>query len=103
MRLIDADALKGRAYRMEALDTQRVINEADIDSAPVIDAVPVIRCSDCIHSRRGTIYPMLSYCYNQKFNGNGFCTTPDGYCSYGERAGSSAGVSKRKQTRECKQ
>ena len=43
MRLIDADALKEKRFRMhsEFLGTVTVVSERDIDNAPTIDAEPV--------------------------------------------------------------
>lgn len=74
MRLIDADKLdwwyKGRPIR-------RVIDEA-----PTVDAVPVVRCRDCI------------FCSFNSSNGSYKCTSYNGmhrrvkedeFCSYGER------------------
>lgn len=55
MRLIDADALK---YKQQVIyqkgDSDGVfvewfITSAEIDTAPTIDAVPVVRCKDCKH------------------------------------------------------
>lgn len=51
MRLIDADELKKQSYESSEWDGggfhQRVVDESDIDDAPTIDAVPVVRCKDC--------------------------------------------------------
>ena len=53
MRLIDADALKKKlfVFDMEFHDGHHqkyyVYKEKDVDDAPTIDAVPVIRCKDC--------------------------------------------------------
>ena len=55
MRLIDADALKKKlfVFDMEFHDGHHqkyyVYKEKDVDDAPTIDAVPVIRCKDCKH------------------------------------------------------
>ena len=76
-RLIDADALKAQLQReidryfdedgggihtaMEARD--------EIDYAPTVDAVPVIRCKDCIHR-----YGNICECWNfEEVELNGFC------------------------------
>ena len=76
-RLIDADALKAQIQReidiyfdengggihtaMEARD--------EIDYAPTVDAVPVIRCKDCIHR-----YGNICECWNfEEVELNGFC------------------------------
>ena len=53
MRLIDADALKTKAIRCETFKLYDVpvfltaVGTKEIDKAPTIDAVPVIRCKDC--------------------------------------------------------
>ena len=41
----------------------------------------IVRCGECKHSQQGTIYPTCLYCYNPKFNGNGFRVEADGFCS----------------------
>lgn len=86
MRLIDADALgvgkanpdafKERAY---ACGWNAVIEI--IEKAPTVDAVPVVRCRECINFAKTAV------------NGKGFCIcpasgmdiTPDDFCSYGQR------------------
>ena len=66
MRLIDADKLP--------LD----IMPEDIDNAPTISAVPVVRCRECIYcARQGD---NLVYCDNFERD-----MMPDDYCSVGER------------------
>ena len=73
MRLIDADKLdwwyKGRPIR-------RVIDEA-----PTIDAVPVVRCKDCIYWKKRTV--------NEKgfiiCSASGMEIHTEDFCSYGER------------------
>ena len=80
MRLIDADALiKEGAYGY--------VYTFQIASAPTVDAVPVVRCKDCIHS-----YDDLC----------GLCCTcgsyvdcvvqPEFYCADGKRRGAAHGV-----------
>ena len=55
------------------------------------DAVPVVRCKDCIH-RLGDEYPMCMLhtepCANARgYKGEAVCVGMDGFCSYGkERA-----------------
>ena len=44
MRLIDADALMDKYHKTAVWDSWLEIN-----SAPTIDAVPVVRCKDCKH------------------------------------------------------
>ena len=57
MRLIDADALK-QTFCAECNHSIKC-EDCDIDYhfehlAPTVDAVPVVRCKDCIHKPRGT-------------------------------------------------
>ena len=81
MRLIDLDSdyIQETLYR-RGFKTRKDIEEW-LNSAPIIDAVPVVRCKDCKHyeihkpkvlencERKGYIIPMK----------------PDDFCSYGER------------------
>lgn len=80
MRLIDADALPvHKAYCVDEAGWGTnfyVVDKSDIDNAPTIDAVPVVRCKDCV------------------YNENGSCTKsedcdldyrPDYFCADGER------------------
>ena len=77
MRLIDADALlKGR-------EDHEMINTHLIWNAPTIDAVPVIRCKDCIEWQ-------TSWKSSTVFEGH-YCVMVDTstrghfYCAYAER------------------
>lgn len=45
MRLIDADLLKGRFIHGRFDDVY--ISEKEVQDAPTVDAVPVVRCKDC--------------------------------------------------------
>jgi hypothetical protein len=53
-----------------------------VEHAPTIDAVPVIRCKDCIHfsetKKRGAISHSCGYAYGC------ICPEPDGYCNFAE-------------------
>lgn len=80
-RLIDADALPDyKQYTKDTTDQQRAmwaIAKAIVSEAPTIDAVPVIRCSDCKHAQRrdhGT-YCGVHYDIN----------SPDYYCADGAK------------------
>ncbi len=77
MRLIDADAFLERMSR-----TDRFFGVVyDINDAPTVDAVAVVRCRECECAK------------NAKVNKQGFRICPashmeivdDDYCSYGER------------------
>ena len=59
-----------------------------LQSAPV-DAVPVIRCRDCIH-RQGDEYPMCMlhtepYSNARGYKGEAVCVDMDDFCSFGTR------------------
>ena len=81
MRLIDADALKDKCYitiNGTTIGRNNYVMFHEIDDAPTIDAIEVVRCKDCIH---------------YESDGGAFmvCRIDDmvvddtDYCSYGER------------------
>ena len=73
MRLIDADALIKEACAEGAYG---YVDAKQIADAPIIDAVPVVRCKDCaVPHNKYTGCPEL----------NGLVTPPDFYCPFGER------------------
>lgn len=75
MRLIDTDKLE----RQEYWGNERCfdyVDAEDIDNAPTVDAVPVVRCKDCKHEFGGSCI----ICGFQK-------RKPEDFCSYGERKG----------------
>lgn len=88
MRLIDADKLE----RQEYWGNERCfdyVDAEDIDNAPTVDAVPVVRCKGCMHYRN---YPNgLCYLHTEPktnargYSGEAVCVEPDDFCSYGER------------------
>ena len=74
-RLIDADKVQDRAFQlrfdMRISERELYIVNNLCNTAPTVDAEPVVRCKDCIHLGNG------------KFN----CWGRDGdeFCSRGER------------------
>ena len=76
MRLIDADALKAYGTSWKTMmDAYR-----DINLAPTIDAVPVVRCKDCkFYTARDYIEKTGIWTLATRHLGD------DGYCSEGER------------------
>lgn len=44
----------------------------ELEAAPTIDAVPIVRCKDCVYWERGD-------CYRLELS------LPDDFCSYGKR------------------
>ena len=87
MRLIDADALNysthtecaghGDYYDIE------IITKSKIDSAPTIDAEPVVYCKDCKYYIDPQIGDELSVRCVQWHTAR--FTREDDFCSYGER------------------
>ena len=79
MRLIDADLLKGRFIHGRFDDVY--ISEKEIQDAPTVDAVQVVRCWQCSHSE---VCKMddgdVRYCHIYEMQ-----TEYDYYCADGER------------------
>ena len=94
MRLIDADKLESGEVIIPTenggYEYVEVFYKDDVDNAPSVDAVEVVRCKDCRwyeESKNSEIYPMR-FCYRLK-NDNGVrvgynCDSND-FCSHGER------------------
>ena len=88
MRLIDADALKRRAITVRFFGKDiMMVSTAEIDDAPTIDAVSLVRCKDCRwYDRYGDV------CHNPRY-GDGYanyqppCVDEDYWCKDGERKG----------------
>lgn len=79
-RLIDADALLERMKR-----TNRYFNvKFDIDEAPTVDAVPVVRCGECVSCsvRRLEYNGEIISCFCNRASR---VVKENDYCSYGER------------------
>ena len=78
MRLIDADALP--KYTGYALSADEVATA--VDTAPTIDAIPVVRCKDCASFRYSGMGGDngITYCASM-----GIEMQPTDFCSYGER------------------
>lgn len=62
----------GRGYASCAPDIRELL-----DDQPTMDAVPVVRCKECIHRDDGSCPMDANYPWND--------TKSDDYCSYGER------------------
>lgn len=79
MRLIDVDALEYHkqleAFGNGQYEDVEVVYKCDIDNAPTIDAVEVVRCKDCVVGK----YPETATCQMRRILGD------NGYCSIGER------------------
>ena len=87
MRMIDADNLAPDICDAEIeYGTKPVHFSANaIDLAPTVDAVPVVRCRECVHYEMGVCLKIYDdgvaskYAWQER--------KPDDFCSYGERKG----------------
>lgn len=83
MKLIDADALKEKYTRN--FDYENCIYDGatvvgNVDEAPTVDAVPVIRCKDC-KNYKTPLEGVDDYCTFFGWLG----LEPDGFCAWAER------------------
>lgn len=95
-RLIDANVVLAKKFTTGLSDASGnyygnadVVFADDIENAPTVDAVEVVRCRYCKYYCKDEIYgemcrhPELDFeieCYDHWIN-----TKPDDFCSYGER------------------
>lgn len=87
-RLIDAEELE---LQFDVSDEDIIAKEI-IRNAPTVDAVPVVRCRDCIAFEEIGKYPdnegtPFGYCYHWQYEQGMSPNEVDGndFCSYGER------------------
>ena len=79
VRLIDANTLKVRMFRSKEFNRETgsfdlpVVPWHDIEDADTIDAVPVVRCRECKHSRPLTNGLVACLRWNRAFICDGFC------------------------------
>ena len=95
MRLIDADRLNKPIYAEEdnitgsGMSYDEICGYNDgidiawnkIDQAPIIDAVPVVRCKDCIRRYDTDECPMCFLIDGKYYE----YTNENGFCDHGER------------------
>lgn len=97
-RLIDADVLKaaitvdGYEHFSGCLSSSKVslleMVMDDIDEAPTIDAVPVVRCLECEY-RKKLQYDGQYHCCNEDAGmATGVALNDNDFCSYGVKVGS---------------
>ena len=90
-RLIDANALPvHKAYCVDEAGWGAnfyVVDKEDIDNAPTIDAVPVVRCKECKHYKPGKYFKDINFCHRLPYYAEkgGLNVSDDDFCSYGER------------------
>ncbi len=80
MRPIDADALLRHKRKMSGADFggefwDEAVLVSDIKNATTIDAVPVVRCRECMYHNKPPCPMRLSFNWTEE----------DDFCSYGER------------------
>lgn len=92
-RLIDAEELE---LQFDVSDEDIIAKEI-IRNAPTVDAVPVVRCKDCVEFEQKGKYPArmpeypdempYGYCYHWDYEEGMLPNQVDGddFCSYGER------------------
>ena len=85
-RLIDARYLTSQMYLIcEACQTENIFIDAiidEIDNAPDVDAVEVVRCKDCKYYEHPEYYGGGTKDVCRTFKRQ---TKEDDFCSYGER------------------
>lgn len=82
MRLIDADALiETIGIRLYSGAVMEFVSVEDIAKQPTVDAVPVIRCKDCVFWEHA--FDDWGKCYGIMA---GLGTYESGYCAWAERA-----------------
>lgn len=86
MRLIDADALKGKEsyIMMTTLDTcfgsAKIFLTETIDNAPTVDAVQIVRCKNCTYFLHDG---SDCFCENMEIFGHEKSVSPDWFCADG--------------------
>ena len=86
MRLIDADLLSEAIHDNVPAPYDDASWAKDnclveLEAAPTVDAVPVVRCRECKHRKYDDIFGML-WCNLDSFTKR---VKPDDFCSHGER------------------
>ena len=93
MRLIDADLLSEAIHENvpAPYDDASWAKEnclAEIDAAPTVDAVPVVRCAKCEHWVKNDDGQCVCALFDiANSYGEPVVTKPDDFCSYGKRKG----------------
>ena len=84
-RLIDADELKGNAIA-DPDDGEHFVYCQDIEEAPTVDAVPVVRCRECKHLHMWDQKDRYAFCPKTSIVFSPFeKDIRTFFCSYGER------------------
>lgn len=89
MRLIDADEVLKHKYEPEGCLYEAVAVDYILD-APTVDAVPVIRCSECRYWERFN-NTSLGTCYHGIYAGSNLGTPENHFCASAARMDGSEG------------
>lgn len=90
MRLIDADESEKKIAtlaRIARSDQQKALLGRCmyiVEHCQTVDAVPVVRCKECMHYRNG-ICEKIEYIMDGYYHGTFEEKRPDDFCSYGEK------------------
>ena len=90
MRLIDADLLSEAIHENVSAPYEEAVWAkedclTEIEAAPTVNAVEVVRCRECVHYEMGVCLKIYDdgaaskYAWQER--------KPDDFCSYGERKG----------------
>lgn len=80
MRLIDADTFKENMERKYGFYARQP--QDDIDAQPTVDAIPIVRCKDCVHRDPED---KKCDCGSNARQGCPFPVDDNYFCGYGER------------------
>ena len=80
MRLIDADILLGYVNKYDTGQPIGKALRAMLEKSPTVDAVPVIRCKDCIRWRKSNFDTTVMVCDWDRYE-----KTENDYCSWAKR------------------
>ena len=93
MRLIDADRLSEAIYNNVSAPYEEAVWAkedclTEIDAAPTVDAVHLVRCRECQHwkpsgSKAGNSFSDMEYIGGCEFTN--YCRRESDFCSYGEK------------------
>ena len=90
MRLINADEAEKKIAtlaRIARSDQQKALLGRCmyiVEHCQTVDAVPVVRCKECMHFRNG-ICEKIEYIMDGYYHGTFEEKRPDDFCSYGEK------------------
>lgn len=91
-KLIDANVVLAKQFTSGLSDVSGnyygyadVVFVDDIENAPAVDAVEVVRCKDCKHGMKSHLQPRHTKNYLCRHSWEGEYHEPDHFCSYGER------------------